>query len=97
MANGTCTLASGCHGKDWWRWPRPIMRPMMSGTGQGHLQLTPGRSIDLDFVAYELYDLFRRYTIRGINYDRWNWDFFKPSLLRAGFTESMIAEPSAGL
>ena len=59
---------------------------------QGHLHTTPGRTIDLDFVAHELHKLFRSHNIRRIAYDPWNWDFFKPSLLRAGFTESVIAE-----
>src|SRR5262245_5692869 len=59
---------------------------------QGHLQVTPGRTIDYDYVAHALRDLFRRYNIQRVAFDPWNWDFFKPSLLRAGFTESMIAE-----
>jgi phage terminase large subunit-like protein len=59
---------------------------------QGHLQTTPGRTIDLDFVAHELHELFRSHNIRRIAYDPWNWNFFKPSLLRAGLTESVIAE-----
>ena len=59
---------------------------------QGHLQTTPGRTIDLDFVAHELRELFATRNIRRIAYDPWNWDFFKPSLARAGFTESVTAE-----
>jgi phage terminase large subunit-like protein len=59
---------------------------------QGHLQTTPGRTIDYDYVAQELRDLFRRHNIQQVAYDPWNWDFFKPSLLRAGFTESVIAD-----
>jgi phage terminase large subunit-like protein len=59
---------------------------------QGHLQLTPGRTIDYDYVAHALRDLFRQHNIQKVAYDPWNWDFFRPSLLRAGFTESMIAE-----
>jgi phage terminase large subunit-like protein len=49
---------------------------------QGHLKTTPGRTIDLDFVANELRELFRCHDIRRIAYDPWNWDFFKPSLAR---------------
>jgi phage terminase large subunit-like protein len=59
---------------------------------QGHLHTTPGRTIDLDFVAHELCELFRTHNIQRIAYDPWNWDFFKPSLLRAGFVESTISE-----
>ena len=50
------------------------------------------RSHDLDFVAHELRELFATHNIRRIAYDPWNWNFFKPSLARAGFTESVIAE-----
>ena len=57
-----------------------------------HLQLTPGRTIDYDYVAHALRDLFRQHNIQRVAFDPWNWDFFKPSLLRAGFTESMIVE-----
>jgi phage terminase large subunit-like protein len=59
---------------------------------QGHLQVTPGASLDYDFIAVALRDLFRRYNVRKIAYDPWHWDFFKPSLLRASFTEGQIAE-----
>lgn len=59
---------------------------------QGHLRTTPGRTIDLDFVAHELRELFGTYKIQRIAYDPWNWDFFRPALLRAGFAESMISE-----
>ena len=59
---------------------------------QGYLQATPGRTIDLDFVAYELRELFTTHNVKRIAYDPWNWDFFRPSLLRAGFTESVINE-----
>jgi phage terminase large subunit-like protein len=59
---------------------------------QGHLHTTPGRTIDLDFVAHELRDLFCQHNIQRVAFDPWNWDFFKPSLLRAGFVESMISE-----
>ena len=59
---------------------------------QGYLHTTPGRTIDLDFVAHELRELFRQHNVQRIAYDPWNWDFFKPSLLRAGFVESMISE-----
>jgi phage terminase large subunit-like protein len=59
---------------------------------QGHLYTTPGRTIDLDFVAHELRELFLQHNIQRIAYDPWNWDFFKPSLLRAGFSDSLIGE-----
>jgi phage terminase large subunit-like protein len=66
--------------------------PFDAWARQGHLHTTPGRTIDLDFVAHELRELFRTHNIQRIAYDPWNWDFFKPSLLRAGFVESTISE-----
>jgi phage terminase large subunit-like protein len=59
---------------------------------QGHLHTTPGRSIDYDFVAHALRDLFHQHNIQKVAFDPWNWEFFRPSLLRAGFTGSMIDE-----
>jgi hypothetical protein len=59
---------------------------------QGHLSTTPGRTIDYDFVAHALHEVFRQHNIQKVAYDPWHFDFFKPSLLRARFTESTIAE-----
>jgi phage terminase large subunit-like protein len=58
---------------------------------QGHLRTRPGRTIDLDFVAHELRELLSTCNVQRVAYDPWNWDFFRPSLMRAG-TESMINE-----
>jgi phage terminase large subunit-like protein len=66
--------------------------PYGAWRAQGHLGTTPGKAIDYDFVAHELRDLFRQCNIQKVAYDPWNFSFFKPSLLRAGFTESLIAE-----
>jgi phage terminase large subunit-like protein len=66
--------------------------PYGAWRAQGHLHTTPGRSIDYDFVAHVLRDLFRQHNIQRVAYDPWNWEFFKPSLLRAGFTGSLIDE-----
>jgi phage terminase large subunit-like protein len=59
---------------------------------QGHLRTTPGASIDLDFVAHELRELFRSYNIQRLAYDPWNFDYLRPLLLHAGFTESILKE-----
>jgi phage terminase large subunit-like protein len=59
---------------------------------QGHLSVTPGKTIDYDYVAHALRDLFRQHNIQQVAYDPWHFDFFKPSLLRVGFTEGVIAE-----
>jgi phage terminase large subunit-like protein len=59
---------------------------------QGHLHVTPGKTIDYEFVARAVRDLFQQHNIQKVGFDPWNWAFFKPALLRVGFTESTIAE-----
>ena len=60
--------------------------------GQGHLQATPGKTVSYEFVAHQLRDLFRRYHVQKIGFDRWNMKHFKPWLLRVGFSEQWIEE-----
>src|SRR5215472_13576131 len=59
---------------------------------QGHLQLTPGKTVSYEFVAYYLRQMFRRYNIQKLAFDRWNFRHLMPWLLRAGFTEQSIKE-----
>ena len=54
---------------------------------QGYLETTPGRSIEYEWVAHYLRDLFERYDIRKIAFDRWNWRHLRPWLERVGFGE----------
>lgn len=54
---------------------------------QGYLETTPGRSIEYEWVAHYLLDLFERYDIRKIAFDRWNWRHLRPWLERVGFGE----------
>ena len=54
-----------------------------------HIERT---GLSCDYVAHALRDLFRQHNIQQVAYDPWHFDFFKPSLLRAGFTEGVIAE-----
>ena len=56
------------------------------------MQATPGRTVSYEFVAGHLRNLFRRYDIRKIGFDRWNMRHFKPWLSRAGFSDQMIEE-----
>src|SRR5215831_9228192 len=57
---------------------------------QGHLQLSPGKTISYEFVAGHLRKLFDRHNIQTIAFDRWNFRHLQPWLLRAGFNEPMI-------
>lgn len=54
---------------------------------QGYLETTPGRSIEYEWVAHYLRDLFERYDIRKLAFDRWNWRHLRPWLERVGFGE----------
>ena len=52
----------------------------------GFLQTCPGRAIEYEFIAHYLRDLFDRYDVRLLNFDRYNMRFLKPWLERAGFS-----------
>lgn len=57
---------------------------------QGHLQTTPGRAIEYDFIARALRDVFDRCDVRAIAFDRYNMKFLRPCLERAGFSEQEL-------
>ena len=57
---------------------------------QGLIELTPGRTVSYEFVAHRLRDLFNRYTIRKLAFDRWNMRHLRPWLAKAGFSEQAI-------
>lgn len=53
----------------------------------GFLQTTPGKSIEYEFVAEYLRDVFDRCNVRAIAFDRYNMKFLKPWLGRVGFSD----------
>lgn len=58
---------------------------------QGFLLTAPGKSVDYDYIASYLFDLFQRYDIQKIAFDRWHFkEHFRPALLRGGFDEEKI-------
>jgi phage terminase large subunit-like protein len=59
---------------------------------QGHLQTTPGRAIEYEFIAEHLRGVFDRCRVRALAFDRHNMRHLRPWLLRAGFTEEEIEE-----
>jgi phage terminase large subunit-like protein len=59
---------------------------------QGLLRTTPGRAVSYEFVAQELREIFQRYDIRKLGFDRWNMKNLQPWLIRAGFDEHEIKE-----
>jgi phage terminase large subunit-like protein len=58
---------------------------------QGLLETTPGRAIEYEFIAHYLRDVFDRYDIRALAFDRYNMKFLKPWLERVGFSEDELA------
>jgi phage terminase large subunit-like protein len=56
----------------------------------GHLQTTPGPSIEYEFVAEYLRGIFDRFDVRAMAFDRYNFRHLRPWLVRAGFTEEQL-------
>ena len=52
----------------------------------GHLQTTPGASIEYEFIAHYLRGVFDNYNVRAMAFDRYNMKFLTPWLVSAGFT-----------
>ncbi len=63
----------------------------------GHLEATPGPTVDYDFVAAFLWRFCQEYEVRKIAFDRWNWRHLKPRLAAAGFGEEQLAEDGSGI
>jgi phage terminase large subunit-like protein len=59
---------------------------------QGFLKTTPGTSVTYEYVAQHLRDLFTRYNIRRLAFDRWNMLHLRPWLEKAGFSVNVIDE-----
>jgi len=57
---------------------------------EGFLQTAPGKSVEYEFVAEYLRDVFQRYDVRKLGFDRWNWKHLKPWLSRAGFSDDIL-------
>jgi len=57
---------------------------------EGFIETTPGRSIEYEFVAFRLREVFDAYDVRQIAFDRWGWRHLKPWLEKAGFTEDEL-------
>lgn len=57
----------------------------------GHLMLTPGATVDYDFVAAALLELAEEFNVQGIAFDRWRIEVLKASLARAGAGEDFMA------
>ena len=58
----------------------------------GHLNTTPGRSVEYEYVAQFIVKRIRQRNIRRIAFDRWNMKHLRPWLVHAGMPESQIDE-----
>jgi phage terminase large subunit-like protein len=59
---------------------------------EGYLQTTDGATISYEYVAQYLFEMFQKYDIRKIAFDRWGFAHFRPWLVKAGFTEQAIED-----
>lgn len=57
---------------------------------EGFITLTPGPSVEYEYVANYIAALFRKKDIRKIAFDRWNMRHLRPWLVKAGLTEEFI-------
>ena len=59
--------------------------PYLEWVEKGYLVPTPGPIVDYDYVVEWLVEqVWKRYVLRGVAYDKWNMDVFKAALDRAG-------------
>lgn len=56
----------------------------------GFIETTPGRSIEYEYIAARLRDLFDTLDVRSVAFDRWGWRHLKPWLVKAGFSEEEL-------
>lgn len=57
---------------------------------QGHLNTTPGKAIEYEFVAEYLRGFFDRHDVQALAFDRYNMRFLKPWLIKAGFSDAEL-------
>ncbi len=59
---------------------------------QGFLNTTPGRAVEYEWVARELYEFERTHNWQKCAFDRWAFKHLRPWLIKAGFTEERLEE-----
>jgi phage terminase large subunit-like protein len=63
---------------------------------RGHLFTSPGRAIDPGVIASFIAELYRRYNIRGLAYDRWRCDELLREFDRIGLAAHKDGEKGGG-
>ena len=59
---------------------------------QGFLETTPGASVQYEFIAERLKELFDDHHVTKVAFDRWNYSHLKPWLGKAGFSEHLLEQ-----
>ena len=59
---------------------------------QGFLNLTPGKSVEYEYVAGEIAKIFQQSDVRKVAFDRYNMRHLKPWLIKAGMSEALVDE-----
>jgi phage terminase large subunit-like protein len=59
---------------------------------QGFLSTTPGRSIEYEYVAKVIANMFTEHDIRKLAFDRYNMRHLRPWLVQAGLSDSLIED-----
>lgn len=57
---------------------------------EGFLETTPGRTVEYEYIAARLRDVFDAHDVRALAFDRWGFRHLKPWLERAGFSEEEL-------
>jgi phage terminase large subunit-like protein len=59
---------------------------------EGFLRTTPGRAIEYEYIAQQLYEFERTHNWKACAFDRWGMKYLRPWLVKAGFSERRIDE-----
>jgi phage terminase large subunit-like protein len=58
----------------------------------GQLRTTPGRAVEYEWVAKQLFEFEQTHNWKKCAFDRWGMKHLRPWLIKAGFTEERIEE-----
>ena len=59
---------------------------------QGYLEVTPGASVQYEFIAERLKNIFDEHRVTKLAYAPWGFSFLKPCLVRVGFSDNMFEQ-----
>jgi phage terminase large subunit-like protein len=57
---------------------------------EGYINLTPGRTVEYEFVAAHLREVYDAFDVMQTGFDRWNFKHLKPWLVKAGFSDDEL-------